>query len=465
MLSEKYYIKFALENKFSFFCKQAFKVIEPETQLVWNWHLDAVCDACEKNYVQIYPNLDINVPPRTMKSLLVNVLYPCWVWTKEPQHKFLSASRSYDLAERFNLLRRDLITSNWYQSFWKVTIREDANRIDEFKNTKGGAMKAISAMGKVTGFDGDTLLSDDLLDAMDAFSKTKRNQVRHWYSNAFYNRARNKKTVRRININQRLHQQDISSLLSEIKFEKLVLPMVKEEENRTTIDFVDPRKVGELLFPTRYGETEMHDDMKALGSYGWSSQYQQRPMPIGGGIIKEEWLRFYENKTNFSKKVIVADLSFKGNEDSDYNSIACWGSDGENRYLIDMIRGKWTYTKTKEMFLEFVKKHNASIKYIEDKANGSALLDDFKKEISGLRAWPTKGSKYAHCGKAERLFLCQSEFELGKVYLPKDLNIIEAYKEELLGFTENGSTTGNDDMIDTTTMAILELKKSSTFSL
>ena len=465
MIDERAVFKEVCEYSFAFFCKQFLKVVEPETDFVWNWHLDAICETVEKSYTGDYPKLDINVPPRTLKSMIINILFPCWVWAKDPSKKFLCASSGYDLAVGFNIKRRDLVTSDLYSELWDIELREDLNKVNFFANSSGGFMQAVSALGKVTGKGGDFLLSDDLLDAKDSFSKTKRDEVRRWYTTAFYNRAQNKKDVVRININQRLHQQDISDMLAGLDFKALILPMVKEDIDRSTVDFKDPREVGELLFPERYGESEMQDDIRALGQFGWSSQYQQRPMPIGGGIIKEEWPRFYSGEApKGGKTIIVADLSFKGNDTSDYNSIACWRAIDSKRYLIDMIRGKWSYTKTKEMFSQFCEKNKeASLKFVEDKANGSALIDDLRDEITGLRAWPGKGSKYAHADKVERLYFVQPDFELGNVYLPEDVGLIDAYLQELIGFTDSGSTTGNDDMVDTTTMALLELKKTKTF--
>ena len=54
-------------------------------------------------------------------------------------------------------------------------------------------------------------------------------------------------------------------------------------------------------------------------------------------------------------------------------------------------------------------------------------------------------------------------FEMGEVYLPKNIELIKEYIEELTSFTQKGSATGNDDMVDTSTMALLELKKSPSF--
>lgn len=325
-------------------------------------------------------------------------------------------------------------------------------------------MQAVSVGGKVTGEGADFLLSDDLLDAMDSFSKSKREAACMWYSNAFYNRAQNKKKVRRLNINQRLHQKDISGHLEENhNFDRLVLPMVKTSEDRTTIQFKDPRKEGEFLFPARYGQEEMEDDYKGLGLYGWSAQHQQTPRPIGGGIIKEEWIRYYDVLPVMERKIITADLTFKGNAKSDYVSFQCWGIFKGQKYLIDLVRGKWSYKETKDHFLTFCKKNDAQNKYVEDKANGPALISDLKSIVSGLKGWPEEGSKYMNADKVQRLHFCSQDYEMGDVYLPKNIALVDTFVEELTSFTEKGSATGNDDMVDTSTMALLQLRRSKTF--
>lgn len=464
-LSKALIFKNVCENDFAFFCKQYVKVIEPETKFIWNWHLDVLCKHCEMVFYGKMLNLDINIPPRMMKSLIITVLFPCWIWTKKPQYKILSASRSYELAIKFNKQRRDLIRSEKYMQFWSVPIKDDTDKADEFANYLGGFMKAVSAGGQVTGSGADMLLSDDLLDANHAFSKAKRDAVNLWYSQAFYNRAQNKKAVKRINVNQRLHIDDPSgNIAKHHNFKTLVLPMVKMESDESTVEFRDPRQVGEYLFPERYGPDEMADDYKALGVYGWSAQYQQTPRPIGGGIIKEEWIRYYTEEPYLSRKIIVADLSFKGSKKSDYVSFQYWGVEGGKKYLLDLVRGKWSYKETKEKFKAFCDRNPASLKFIEDKANGPAMLSDFKDEIRGLRAWPPEGSKYMNADKVQRLHMVSQDYENGDVYLPKNIELTKLFVEELVSFTEKGSATGNDDMVDTSTMALLELRKALTFA-
>lgn len=459
--------KMLCENDFSFFAQQYLKVLEAETQFEWNWHHETLCHYCERVYYGEIQNLDINISPRTLKSLIVSVLFPCWIWTKNPSFKTMSASSTYDLSSKFNIKRRELIESDAYQMLWPIKMKDYANTIQKFENTHNGFMAAYSAGGSVTGSGADLLLSDDLLDVNDAFRKTARDTINQWYSNAYYNRAQNKKTVKRININQRLHADDVSGYLRKNhNFERLIIPMVKTAQSESTVDFVDPRAEGELLHPSRYGEAEAKDDMKSLGTYGWSSQYQQSPVPVGGGIIKEEWLRYYTDiPPTFSKKIITADLKFKGAETSDYVSFQCWGKHNGNRYLIDLVRGKWTYKETKDHFKAFCDKNQCDRKWIEDKANGPALISDMSPIINGLKGWPEKGSPYMTASKIQRLHMVSQDYENGLVYLPKDIELVGKFVEELISFTEKGSTTGTDDMVDTSTMALIELRKSETFAM
>lgn len=466
-LTEAQIFKELCENDFSFYVKHYLKVVEPETEFDWNWHMDALCYACELVYYGEIQNIDINIPPRLLKSIIITVLFPTWIWAKNPSKKIIAASSNYDLAVKFNHKRRDIITSKEYQSLWPIHIRSDYNMVNVFMNLNGGFMRAASAGGKITGDGADFLLSDDLLDAMDAFSKAKREATNLWYSNVFYNRAQNKKTVKRLNINQRLHLNDVSGhIRTNHNFERLILPMIKTDKNDSTVDFVDPRKEGEFLFPLRYGEKEYQDDYKAMGVYGYSSQYQQTPRPIGGGIVKEEWIRYYNPKdvSNFDKKIIVADLSFKGSKKSDYVCFQCWGRSNGKRYLIDIIRGKWSYKETKEKFKIFCEKNNAYNKYIEDKANGPAMISDLSGEIPGIKAWPSTGSKYMNIDKVQRLHLVSQDYENGLVYFPEGIVLVGEFVDELTSFTEKGSATGNDDMVDTSTMGLLELNKANTFA-
>ena len=466
-LHERDAFKALCEMKFSFFCRQYLKVVEPETEFIWGWYLEVLCKTCEDIYYGRLKNVDINIPPRMLKSLIFSVLFPAWIWTKDPSKKIIAASSAALLANGFNIKRRELIESPEYQLFWPIKMKSYSNKITHFENVHNGFMKSVSANGKVTGSGADYLITDDLIDVKDAFSRVKRLAIRLWYSSVFFGRAQNKKTVRRININQRSHDEDVSDELEKKhKFDRLVLQMIKTNRNKSTIYYKDPRAVGEYLMPERYGPNEEKEDRQSLGTYGFSSQMQQEPMAIEGGIVKSEWIRYY-NKADipyYDRMIITGDLNFQAGEQNDYACFQCWGKYQGNYYLIDIIRGQWSYKETKTRFKSFCDKHpNANEKFIENKANGPALISDMGLEIPGMIAWPDKESGLASADKVQRLHLVSPDWEDGKVYLPKDMEIVESFKLELLSFTDKGSTTGNDDMVDTHTTALIELRKSESF--
>lgn len=466
-LHERDGFKALCEMKFSFFCRQYLKVVEPETEFIWGWYLEVLCKTCEDIYYGRLKNVDINIPPRMLKSLIFSVLFPAWIWTKDPSKKIIAASSAALLANGFNIKRRELIESPEFQLFWPIKMKAYSNKITHFENVHNGFMKSVSANGKVTGSGADYLITDDLIDVKDAFSKKKRDSIRFWYSKVFFGRAQNKKKIKRININQRSHDEDISALIEkEYNFDRIVLQMIKTNRNKSTIYFNDPRKVGDYLMPERYGIEEEKEDRQSLGTYGFSSQLQQEPVAIEGGIVKSEWIRYYDKGsiTDFDRIIITGDLNFQEGGLNDYACFSCWGKKFGNYYLIDLIRGQWSYKTTKEKFKTFCEKHPLAVdKFIENKANGPALISDFKEEILGIIAWPLKDSGLSSADKVQRLHLVSPEWEDGKVYLPKDMEIVESFKLELLSFTDKGTTTGNDDMVDTATTALIELKKSDSF--
>src|SRR5262249_9847364 len=108
------------------FVHQAWSILEPVSPIQWNWHLDLICDyltlvrdnkfkdTCGKHL----EGLIFNVPPRTMKSLLITVFFPIWLWTTDPSRRFMFVSYSEKLSTQHSVFRRSVIESDWYQQRW-----------------------------------------------------------------------------------------------------------------------------------------------------------------------------------------------------------------------------------------------------------------------------------------------------------------------------------------------------------
>src|SRR6516225_3807831 len=64
------------------FVRAGWHVLEPERKYIHSWHLDAVAEHLEAIAAGILnpPRLLLNIPPGSMKSLLVSVFFPAWIW-------------------------------------------------------------------------------------------------------------------------------------------------------------------------------------------------------------------------------------------------------------------------------------------------------------------------------------------------------------------------------------------------
>ena len=62
------------------FMKASWHLVEPETEFVGGWHLEAICEHLEATFTGEIRSLVINMPPRHCKSLLCSVFFPAWTW-------------------------------------------------------------------------------------------------------------------------------------------------------------------------------------------------------------------------------------------------------------------------------------------------------------------------------------------------------------------------------------------------
>jgi phage terminase large subunit-like protein len=114
-----------------------------------------------------------------------------------------------------------------------------------------------------------------------------------------------------------------------------------------------------------------------MGSQEAAGQLQQRPAPAEGNIIKRSWWKFYSELPEFDVQCLSADLTFKDTVNSDFVVLQVWGRKGANKYLLDQVRARLSFTESLQAIKNLCAKWpNVQAKYIEDAANGAALFED-----------------------------------------------------------------------------------------
>lgn len=447
------------------FCKMAWSVLEPATPIAWGWALDAMCAHLEAVHRGEIKRLLMNVPPGMMKSLLTGVFFPAWEWGPCgcPHMRYLTTAHKEPLAIRDNMKCRRLIQSEWYQERWPVQLTGDQNAKTKFENTATGFRESMS-FKSLTGSRGDRIIIDDPLSVDDAFSVPALDAAEQTFLEAVPSRINNADSAIVV-IMQRLHERDTSGVIlaRDLGYEHLILPMRFESSRkcRTSIGFEDPRTVeGELLFPERFSEQQVSEMEKTMGAYATAGQFQQRPVPRGGGLFQESWIQHWtELPKSFDATVISWDMTFKDTKSSDFVVGQVWGKKGGCFFLIDQFRGQWDFVKTLEQFVTAAKKHpRITRKLVEDKANGSAIISTLKKKVSGIIPVTPKESKEARASAVATLW------EAKNVYLPPTDRfpwVKNDFIPELLAFPAGV----HDDQVDAMTQALNDLSKGGTIKI
>lgn len=282
------------------FIAEAWHVLEPAHQYIHGWHIDAVCDHLEAITNKQLNRLLINIPPGTMKSLIVNVFWPAWEWGPKnmPSMRYIGASHELSLAVRDSTKMRRLIESDWYQARWPIQLQDDQNSKTNFETAQTG-FRVASPVSSMTGKRGDRVLWDDPLSAVGASSDTVLDSIINIFKETLPTRLTNPEESAIVIIMQRLHQRDPSGYILENKlgYTHLMLPMEYDPKRHCTtkIGFSDPRtEKGELLFPERFPREVVERDKNVMGDYAVAGQLQQTPIPRGGKMFPVEQFKIID---------------------------------------------------------------------------------------------------------------------------------------------------------------------------
>lgn len=442
----------------SYFVRRAWKSLEPAQRYSHGWHIDALAEHLEAVTAGQITRLLINIPPGTMKSMMVGVMWPAWEWgaMAKKSNRIIGASHEAKLATRDNLHMRRLVSSEWYQSLWPTELTGDQNEKTFFQNVDMGWRQSC-AVTSMTGRRGDRVIWDDPHSVEDAHSKTALETATRVFKETLPTRLNNPDSSAIIIVMQRLSEDDVSGVIlkGDYGYEHLMLPMEYEPSRAcsTSIGFKDPRtEENELLFPERFSRLVVDRDKKIMGSHAVAGQLQQRPSPLGGGIFRDEWWRYYLALPTLEHRTIYADTAQKTKEANDFSVFQCWGKTANGQaLLIDQIRGKWEAPELLTQARAFWMKHKniqstgkLRAMKIEDKASGTGLIQTLKREGVPIIAIQR------NTDKVTRAMDVVPMIESGNVLLPEDAPWLSEYLAEASAFPKGS----NDDQLDPTMDAI-----------
>jgi predicted phage terminase large subunit-like protein len=478
-------------------------------------HLEALADGTLSSR-----NLIINVPPRFSKSTIVGTMFPAWVWAQNqntptlgPGVQFLFSSYSLSLATQDSIKCRRLLESKWYQTLWgnRFKMVSDQNTKTRFQNDKNGIRNIVSVGSTTTGLGGNFLIADDPNNALEANSEAIIQSTIEWWDRAWSSRLNDPKTGCRIVIQQRLSEQDITGHILEKNYGDwvhLCLPMRFESGRRfynvlvpaelndgDAIVWTDPRtQEGELLWEERFGEEEVSLLEKTMGPYAAAGQLQQRPEPMGGGIIKREWWKEYTKEkypANLELVVASVDTAYGAKEfEGDFSACTVWGvfmdvgettgitgtdpatgravrldygereSEVPRVILMHAWQGRFELHELVQKISDTAKEWKIDYLLLENKSAGISVSQEMRR-LFGYEGFAVRLLDPEGLDKVSRTYAIQHLFSEGMVYAPTDPTgeVFRIWAEMVVQQCSVFPKGKHDDLHDTMVYALRFLRR------
>lgn len=422
---------------------------------------DTVQDFIERDTDKAFEILILNTPPQHGKSTTITETLPSWYLMRNPDKNVIEVSYGDDLAERFG--KRNLEKVKEFGKYFGVSVDKRKATAREFQLSKHRGRMISKGFGSgLTGHTGNLIVIDDpIKNREQADSERQRDAIWDEFRDSIVTRTSAGAKI--ILIMTRWHEDDLAGrIMAEMsdKATMINLPCECDEED-------DPlgREIGDALCPEIGKGNEWLADFKAThtseqGLRSWNALYQGRPTAKEGNMLHRDWWEYYEvsdyemGKMRFDTMIMSVDAAFKDEKQNDYVAIGVWAKKGARIYLVDLVNEHLNFTNTvRKIKVMKARYPQISSVLIEDKANGTAIIQVLKDEIFGITAVRPDASKEARVNAVSFLI------EAGNVYLPKDKKFTWEFVEQCSQFP-NGK---HDDMVDCMSQALSRLMRAKGF--
>jgi predicted phage terminase large subunit-like protein len=423
-------------------------------------HIRLMAAALIEFYEERTQNLQINIPPRLLKSLLATVIYVAWLVGKNPTKRVMIVTHDQGLADEFVNDVRTILMSTWFQAAFPLCrIDRTLSRSGHFKIEGGGEVLAKSLESAVTGRGFDLMIFDDPIDAGNARNPKARQKVLDLYHEKFGSRLNSKVDGQIMIVAQRLHRDDICGQLAfEPGWLRLAIPLVATEPLTHRVgDEVWERPAGHVLDLSRYSDDWIETEQRLRPST-FAAQCQQRPLISDSAILKAEWMRSYEGNPPVAanQTTISIDTAASRRPGASFTCLMVWQSDGHDHYVREVVRERLDYVEIRDAVLELIARFRPSTVLIEETTNGQALVADLKRLYAESKIKSAIKAVRPTAGKAERLGAHVDMFANGRILVPADRPIGAMLIDEWLSFEAGG---GQTDQVDATSQYLDHIRE------
>lgn len=403
--------------------------------------------------------LIINLAPRHTKSELASYLLPAYLMGRGPRNQIIQATHTAELAVKFGRKVRDLMDTERYREvFPEVGLKADSKAAGRWDTNKGGEYFAVGVGGAMTGRGANYLIIDDPHSEADALSELALENAWEWYQSGPRTRLQPGGAV--VIVMTRWGTKDLTA--------RLIKAQTSHRADQwEVIEFPAILPSGKPLWPEFWTREELEAVKASLSAQRWNAMYQQQPTNDEGAILKREWWRVWPKDDPPAVNYIIQsyDTAYSKKETADFSVITTWGvfspteDSGANIILLDVKRGRWDFPELKRIARDEYKYWQPDNVLIEAKATGITLQQELRRMSIPVTMY-SPGGRRAGTDKIARANSVAPMFEAGMVWAPKT-DWAEELVEECAAFP-NGD---NDDMVDSTTQAMMRFRQGNFVSL
>lgn len=354
----------------------------------------------------------ISTPPQEGKTTWI-ANYVAWQLVRNPKLKIVYATYSQARANAVSRQIRSLV-KQW------TPLKAGSSSVQMWETREGGGLLAAGRGSAMTGFRSDmTIIDDPIKDMVEAMSETVREQTVEWFSSVVMTRMASLSQI--IVIATRWHRDDlISHVQTALDAEYINIPAQAmygpEEDEDGNIDIL-LREVGEYLDSVQNrNERSWSLIKKAVGTYTWQALYQGDPKVTGGSYINVDkidvvphegivWADSRGFMQTLERALVIQswDLTFgstksvggrKRDASGDYVAGQVWANIGGTWFLVDRYHKRVGFTETVSAVQMMAAKWPQTARvYVENAANGAALINTLKNRAALIKPVTPQGSK------------------------------------------------------------------------
>lgn len=462
--------EFSAMARVNFLCfvELMFPVLFPGKKLVMVDYIELLAAVFQSVEDGLLRRVNVNLPPRTMKSVLISVLYSAWSMGLNPALRVIAVSYGDDLAHHLSAETRKVIQSKAYKAIFPNTVLQK-EAVNQLTTTAGGYRYATAIHSDVTGFGADLIIIDDPMEPADAISDSRKTKIRDWVLSSLLTRFDNSATGRRITVMHRLAPDDLSATLAETADLVVCLPLIAEEAQHITVKTKSGeqttynREPGHLLTYPWHDHETVAKLKKETPKHVFESQYQQRPTRTGSGMLSIEKFRRYDPQhlPVFERLIHSWDVGATiGGNASVCVKFGLRTEEGQDLlYILGVVRAKLELPEVSQLIVTLAKIEHPSLVVIDDRGVGLGVRQEVQRRgltVARGVGKPPKAIELAgdiglrpSAGKIEKFGRSGLRIADGSVLIPTSAPWLDDFLDEIASFPNSPDKDQVDAMSQT----------------